>query len=556
MLEYLRIQNLALIEDMELEFDRGMNVLTGETGAGKSFILKALGFLLGDRLKADMVRPGADRAHVEAIFTLERPLEDPGADPAFDEGDPRQLILRRDLLASGRSRLTVNGALKPQDCAKELRGRLLSYTSQHGQQKLLQPAFQEALMESAMNRPDLLAEKARLLGALEDVRAKARAIEARRDRLLEVRDLLEMQQAEIDKVNPSPDEDTELEELRLAVRRHEESARDYDRALGMLYGDGDGSGLLDALGELGRVVDRLAETDDRLAKARDGIAALGEELRGLGGDLRRPPVPDDLPRDIEAVESRLYELSQLKRRLRRDLPQILSLRHEIEEKISFLDVCALDLREMGRQETALSAELLRLVHDIIPLRRAACAAFAEKLEAELRGLGFSEGVRVIPDFRPKKLWDHVMDEAVRILWAPNPGQPPQPLDQIASGGELSRFLLALAGVASTGHRPTFIFDEVDSGVGGVTLNHLADRLERLAEEHQMLLVTHWPQIAARARRHFQITKTVRDGRTYTMCAPLEGAARHAELVRMGGGGEQGEALARALERKKAAGTAA
>ncbi len=183
MLEYLRIQNLALIEDMELEFDKGMNVLTGETGAGKSFILKALGFLLGDRLKADMVRPGADRAHVEAIFTLERPLEDAADDAAFEGCDTRQLILRRDLLVSGRSRLTVNNVLKPQEYARELRGRLLSYTSQHGQQKLLQPAFQEALMESTLGRPDLLAEKARLMSELERVRAKARAIEHRRDRL-------------------------------------------------------------------------------------------------------------------------------------------------------------------------------------------------------------------------------------------------------------------------------------------------------------------------------------------------------------------------------------
>ncbi len=551
MLEYLRIQNLALIEDMELEFDKGMNVLTGETGAGKSFILKALGFLLGDRLKADMVRPGADRAHVEAIFTLERPLEDAAADDAFEGGDTRQLILRRDLLVSGRSRLTVNNVLKPQEYARELRGRLLSYTSQHGQQKLLQPAFQEELMESTLGRPDLLAEKARLMSELERVRAKARAIEHRRDRLLEMRDLLEMQQAEIDKVNPAPNEDAELEELRMAARRHEESARDYDEALGMLYGDGQGSGLIDALGELGRVIDRLAETDERLTRARDGIASFSEDLRGLAGDLRRPPAPDDLPDDIEAVESRLYELSQLKRKLRRDLPQILNLKNEIDEKISFLDVCALDLKNLKRQELALSAELLKLVRDIIPLRRASCTAFARALERELRGLGFNEGARVIPDFKPKKLWDNVTDETVRILWAPNPGQPPMPLDLIASGGELSRFLLALVSVAPTEHRPTFIFDEVDSGVGGVTLNHLADRLEQMARGHQMLLVTHWPQIASRARRHFQITKTVRDGRTYTMCTPLRGEALHAEIVRMGGGGEQGEALALALERQQA-----
>ncbi len=548
MLEYLRIQNLALIEDMELEFDQGMNVLTGETGAGKSFILKALGFLLGDRLKADMVRPGAERAHVEALFRLEKPLDGIGEDDiAFRNGDARQLILRRDLLASGRSRLTVNDVLRPQEYVRELRALLLSYTSQHGQQKLLQPAFQEALMESALKRPDLLEKKASLLHELELIRTRRREIESKRDSLMEARDLLEMQQEEIDKVKPRENEDVELEDVRLRVRRHEESARDYDEALSMLYGDNQHLGLLDGLSELGRVVERLMETDKRLEPAMQSLNELVEELRHLGGELRRPPMPDDLPDDIEAVESRLYELSQLKRRLRRDLPQILRLKSEIEEKISFLDVCALDIKELQRQEALLGAELQSLVHTLIPLRRQSCQAFAKALESELKGLGFNEGARVLPDFKPRKIWDNITDEAVRVLWAPNPGQPPQPLDRIASGGELSRFLLALVSVAPDSNKPTFIFDEVDSGVGGVTLNRLADRLERLAHDQQMLLVTHWPQIASRARKHFQISKVVRDGKTYTTCVPLHGQALHEELVRMGGGGAHGEALACALE---------
>ncbi|MDO5537554.1 MAG: DNA repair protein RecN, partial [Desulfovibrionaceae bacterium] len=423
------------------------------------------------------------------------------------------------------------------------------YTSQHGQQKLLQPAFQEALMEQALDRPDLLAERAAILADLEKIRGKIRDLEARRDRLLEVRDLLEMQQAEIDKVNPQPDEDDELEELRLKVRRQEEAARDYDEALGMLYGNGEG-GLLDGLAEFGRLLERLAETDERLASSCESVTALTDDLRRLGGDLRRPPVPDDLPDDIESVEARLYELSALKRKLRRDLPSILNLKKEIEEKIDFLDVCALDIKELRRREAARAQDLARLVETLIPLRRTACQAFAARLESELRGLGFSDQARVLPDFKPRKLWDNVTDEAVRILWAPNPGQPAQPLDLIASGGELSRFLLALAGVAPAEHRPTFIFDEVDSGVGGVTLNHLAERLERLAGRQQMLLVTHWPQIAARAKKHFQISKVVRDGRTYTTCLPLKGRDLHDELVRMGGGGAQGEALASALEHRK------
>lgn len=563
MLEYLHISNLALIEDMELEFGPGMNVLTGETGAGKSFILKALGFLLGDRLKADMVRPGADRAHVEALFSLKEPLVLPGDDEAdadkdADEStdDGLQLVLRRDLLASGRSRLTVNGSLKPQSYARELREQLISYTSQHGQQKLLQPAYQDALMEQTMGRQDLLDERARMLAGLEEVRSKRLAIEAKRAKLIEMRDLLEMQQQEIDKVNPKPGEDEELEEIRLKVRRQEEANRDYDTALTMLYGSGRDMGLLDAVGEFYRHLENMARHDEQLQSSVEAVSALNQELQQLGASLRHPPQLDDMPDDIENVERRLYELSTLKRKLRRTLPQILNLKAEIEEKISFLDVCELDIRTLQREEAAKVAELRELVERIRPLRHASCAIFARALEGELKGLGFSDQVRVLPDFCPKKLWEGVEDESVRILWAPNPGQPAQPLDRIASGGELSRFLLALAGVLPSAVNATFIFDEVDSGVGGVTLNHLAQRLEDLAARHQMLLITHWPQIAARADRHFQIVKVVREARTYTLCTPLQGEKLHAELVRMGGGGDQGEALARALEGRQAARRAA
>ena len=502
MLEYLHIQNLALIEDMELDFGPGMNALTGETGAGKSFILKALGFLLGDRLRPDMVRAGSERAHVEALFS--------GASP--DGGD---LILKRELLASGRSRFYVNDEMKPQEYAKELREKLIAYTSQHGQQKLLQPAFQNQLME--------------------------------------MRDLLELRQQEIDKVKPQENEDIELEDVRARARRAEEAGKDYETALNMLYGDGDTPGLLDMAAGFHRLLERMSESDAGLTPSAEAVNSFIQELHHLSGTLRHPPVPDDMPADLDAVEERLFELSQLKRRMHRTLPQILALRSEIEEKINFLDACALDIKKIDHDIDALAAELKAVTEELRPKRRAACEAFAGKLEDQLRGLGFSEGVRVIPEYVSTELWPGVMDEKIRILWAPNPGQAPQPLDRIASGGELSRFLLALAGVMPASEDATFIFDEVDSGVGGLTLNRLADRLEDLAAVRQMILITHWPQIACRANKHFQISKMVRDGSTYTLCAPLDEKARRSEIARMAGGGEQGEAMARALVDERVSG---
>ena len=530
MLEYLRIRNLALIEDAELDFAPGMNVLTGETGAGKSFILKALGFLLGDRLGADMVRQGAEKAQVEAQFQM----------------DGREIVIRRSLLAeSGRSRLYVDDALRSQECVRSLREQLLAHASQHGQQQLLQPAFQARLMESTLKDPDLLRRRDELLEQLRSVEARRKELRAREAHLLERRDILEMQQQEIDRVAPEAGEEERLEEQRAIVRAAEQTREQYELALGLLHGEEE-PGLLDMLGRLERCLHQMARTDDSVSEDADAVTALRQQLSHLSGRLRRPPLPEDMP-DVEQMEERLYALAQLKRKLHRSLDEILELREEIRENISFLDACALDITLLDKEEKQLAAQLQEVLSALLPQRREAAADFARQLEEELRQLGFSEQVRVIPDFMPQEVWPGLMDEKVRILWAPNPGQAPQPLDRIASGGELSRFLLALISVRPKAESATYIFDEVDAGVGGLTLNKLAEKLENLAKQRQMLVITHWPQLAARAQKHFQISKTIRDNATFTTCVPLDARQRHAELVRMAGGGQQGEALAASLE---------
>lgn len=530
MLEYLRIRNLALIEDAELDFAPGMNVLTGETGAGKSFILKALGFLLGDRLGADMVRQGVEKAQVEAQFQM----------------DGREIVIRRSLLAeSGRSRLYVDDALRSQECVRSLREQLLAHASQHGQQQLLQPAFQARLMESTLKDPDLLRRRDELLEQLRSVEARRKELRAREAHLLERRDILEMQQQEIDRVAPEAGEEERLEEQRAIVRAAEQTREQYELALGLLHGEEE-PGLLDMLGRLERCLHQMARTDDSVSEDADAVTALRQQLSHLSGRLRRPPLPEDMP-DVEQMEERLYALAQLKRKLHRSLDEILELREEIRENISFLDACALDITLLDKEEKQLAAQLQEVLSALLPQRREAAADFARQLEEELRQLGFSEQVRVIPDFMPQEVWPGLMDEKVRILWAPNPGQAPQPLDRIASGGELSRFLLALMSVRPKAESATYIFDEVDAGVGGLTLNKLAEKLENLAKQRQMLVITHWPQLAARAQKHFQISKTIRDNATFTTCVPLDARQRHAELVRMAGGGQQGEALAASLE---------
>ncbi len=521
MLEFLRIQDLALIENMELEFTGGMNVLTGETGAGKSFILKALNFLLGEKMNAEMIRTGQEKASVEAIFLY----------------NGEELILRRELLAqNGRSRFYINNSLSSQEAARELHPQLLSHTSQHAQQKLLQSSYQAKLIEENLPDTKLLQERNSLLQQLQTLAEKRNALQERYTKLAEKRDLLEMQQQEIDKVAPKEGEEEELENLRANARENSNRIADYAEALNILYGD-TAPGLREILGSFENSLERILEYDENIQAEYDAVSALRQSLSSLENRLRKAPEAqaDTATFDTDALESRLYALAQLKRKLRRTLPEILDLRTEIDENISFLDSCALDIGLYDKEEQKLVEKLKVLLEELMPLRRQCAESFTKNLEQALSGLGFSKDIHVIAEFTPVKVWGEIFDEKARLLWAPNPGQAPQALDKIASGGELSRFLLALVSCRDSEENATYIFDEVDSGIGGLTLNMVAERLKNLAQKRQMLLITHWPQLAMQGQRHFFIKKHEEKGRTFSVCKELSPKERQEELMRMSGG---------------------
>lgn len=530
MLEYLRIRDLALIEDMELEFAPSMNVLTGETGAGKSFILKAINFLLGDKLGVEMVRPGREKAQVEALF-------------AQKNGD---LILRRELVAeTGRSRFFLNNELQTQDAMRALRPSLLLHAGQHGQQKLLQPSFQAELIDKTMDAPDILEEKDTAFKELKSIAEQKNALLAKQASLLEKREFLEMQQKEIDKVAPQEGEEERLEEARQAMRGSARVKELYATGFTLLA---DEHGLTSQLAQLSRIIAQLADLESEgeenswIAET-EAVESFHETLRDLQSRFRKIPASSSKELgDADAIEARLYALAQLKRKLKRTLPEILALKSTIDENLSFLDMCALEVTQLSRKEEE-AANRLHLALDALNAKReTAAVVFCQTLMAELAGLGFAEEVRVIPEWTDHELYPTCgatptcIEKRARLLWAPNPGQTPQPLDKIASGGELSRFLLAVIGVQAehTSDEAILIFDEVDAGVGGITLNRVAERLERLAQTRQMLLITHWPQLASRAKSHFFVRKTIVDGETFTLCTKLSSEEREKELSRMAG----------------------
>jgi len=538
MLELLRIRDLALIEDAELEFAPGMNALTGETGAGKSFIVRAIDFLTGEPMSADLVRPGKEKAVVEAVFVVDG-----------ENGGAEDLIIRRELSAdTGRSRVFVNDRLGSLETLRELRAGLVLHTSQHGQQKLLQPAYQARILDSFLAEPGLLPERDAALGAVKAVQTARAELAGRVAELSSQREFLEFQRAEIGKVKPLPGEEDELLARKAGLKDRERLEEARGRALSALLGEAPLSALV---GELSRALAQLEPFDDSFAADKDAAEDFRHQLSALESRIRRLSV-DDGEDDIEAIEARLFELAKLKRKLNKNLDEIVDLGRQVEENLSFLDSCALDAKRLEREEAEAAKLLGGVLERLNAARQDAADRLCTRLGQELAGLGFSEHARVEFVFEPAVVYapeqggpdgqDGQGDSGAlselrgRLFWVPNPGQPPRPLDKIASGGELSRFLLALAGLQAESARPSLIFDEVDAGIGGHTLTRVGERLRALASRQQMILITHWPQLARLADRHFQVRKEVRDGLTFTGCARLDPAAIEAELARMNGGG--------------------
>jgi len=550
MLELLRIRDLALIEDAELEFSPGMNALTGETGAGKSFIVRAIDFLTGEPMSADLVRPGKEKAVVEAVFVTQN-----GDAPA------EEFILRRELIAgTGRSRVYVNDRLGSLETLRDLRAGLVLHTSQHGQQKLLQPAFQGRILDSFLAEPGLLPERDAALAAVKAVQAARADLAARVADLSRQREFLEFQRAEIAKVNPQPGEEDDLLVRKAGLKDRERLDEAKAAALNALLGE---APLAVLTGELSRALVTLIPFDESFSADKDAAEDFRHLLANLESRIRRLSVEDENGDDIEAIESRLFELAKLKRKLNKGLDEIVDLGRQVEENLSFLDSCALDAKRLEREEAEAAKKLGAVLDRLNAARREASERLCGRLGQELAGLGFSEHARVEFAFEPFTVYSGpasglksglasgtasgddgaespgLTELRGRLFWVPNPGQPPRPLDKIASGGELSRFLLALTGLQAESARPTLIFDEVDAGIGGHTLTRVGERLRALASRQQMILITHWPQLAKLAERHFQVRKEVVDGLTFTGCARLDATAIQAELARMSGAGAGG-----------------
>jgi DNA repair protein RecN (Recombination protein N) len=521
MIRFLSIRHLAVIDVLEVEFGPGLTVLTGETGAGKSILVGAVGLLVGGRASADLVRTGEDTAVIEAVFESQ-------------SGD--ELIVRREVSAQGRSRAFVNGALVTTAALRDSVGSLVDLHGQHEHQVLLDPAAHLDLLDEFASLTTARADVADAFREWQRIDAERRRV-AERDRQNASRaEFIAFQLAEIDRVKPQPGEDEELESARHVLANADRLQRLCEEAYAALY-DGDNAAL-SSLAVVWKRLGELAAVDPKFTAYDETRAAVKSQLEDLAFFLRSYAAGIDAsPARLQETEDRLAALERLKKKHGPSLADVLnkaaSLRQELDdvehatEKLSELDAALARAREtFVRGATSLSGR-----------RRTAAVAFARALEASLGDLAMGRTrceVR-FADGGEERWSERGIDEAEFYI-SPNPGEDVKPLARIASGGELSRIMLALRTLATTdAPGKTLIFDEVDAGIGGAVADTVGARLQRLGAQFQVLCITHLPQIAAYGATHFQIEKTVRSGRTSTRVQRIEGADREAEIGRMIGG---------------------
>jgi len=546
MLRELRIKNFAVIDEVALDCEPGLNVLTGETGAGKTIVLNALGLVSGGKVSSDIIRHGEEEASVEALFEdLSEALREKLGEAGY--GDGEDLVVKRIVNRSGKNRIYLNGGLCPLAFLSEVGDHLIHIYGQHSQQALLGPEAHLALLDAYGSLEDKVAvmeTKYRSLeGAWEALR-QAREVLERRKREEE---LLRSQLEEIIQARLQTGEEEELKEKKNILIHAEKLYQGCKEGEEILYEGEDAMA-----GRLGRYVLRLRELANIDGSLNDAVELLNSSLAQLEEAtiiLRRHTGRLQFdPGALEKLEDRLAEVGRLKRKYNGTVEDILKLQEKLEEELKALERGEVELPalerafEEARRSAWEEAEALSL-H-----RRRVARKFKREMEKEVGGLGMPGTVFEVcflevgkdgddPPFLVggKRVTEQGMDQ-VEFYLSPNPGEPVKPLAKIASGGELSRVMLAIKSLVLTkGDVPTLLFDEVDAGIGGGVAEIVGKKLKKVAASHQVICVTHLPQIAALANSHYVVRKEVVKGRTFTEVKRLDEKERIAEVARMLGG---------------------
>jgi len=529
MLRFLRIEHLAVIESAEVEFESGLNVLTGETGAGKSMLVEAVGLLMGGRASSDLIRTGEAQAVVQAVFE--------------PEVNGRELIVRREITSQGRSRAYVNGALVTASLLEDQTSPLVELHGQHEHQVLLDPDSHLTLLDEFAG---LRAERNEVATAYRTWRSAQNDVDAlhmdERERAARL-DLLSFQVGELQRAILRPDEDLELETARRVLSNADKLQRLCGEAYSVLY-DSDESAL-SRLSIVWKRVAELAEVDPMFKMHLESREAIKSQLEELAFALRAYGEGIDAsPRKLQEVEDRLALLERLKKKYGPSLAEVIASRESLQRQFEGLQNADQRMSDLTAAADAARKQFLSCARGLSVKRRKSAEEFRHEIESLLSELAMPRAkleFRFQPEAGESSWSEHGVDSAECYLSA-NIGEDVRPLAKIASGGELSRVMLAVR-TLSAADTPgkTLIFDEVDAGIGGRVADVVGKKLRRIGDAYQVICITHLPQIAASAHAHFHISKSVIQGRTHTHVRRLDDRARVDELARMMGGAEPGDA---------------
>ncbi len=549
MLRALRISNFAIIDELTLAFAPGMNVLTGETGAGKSIIMRAIALLCGGRATADVIRTNAEEAQIEGVFDVDgaaRAALDAAGVPAGDE-----LLVRRTISRSGKGRIHVNGSLGSTALLAQIGNHLIHIYGQHDQALLLKP---ESHLEFLDEFGQLQEERVRMGDTYESFRVAAERLsaltansEATRQRL----ELLRFQVGELTQAGLSVAEEAQLQRER-ELQRHAEKLNHISQASEEALYSGDDAiagavaRIAAQLHEAGRIDASFGASAELLRQALAQIEEVAADLRRAAARIRHDP------ERLEQIEERLTFLGKLKRKYgceADDLPQRLI---ELQDELETLDHATLDAGAVRQEVLARATEAWSVARDLSRKRQSVAQTLEKRMAGELRALGmrgtlFRVLFTVAGSEAPQSGWADATNaggarlnalgaDVIEFYLSANPGENPKALARIASGGELSRIMLALKALtAGAGEVPTVIFDEVDAGIGGAVAEAVGKRLHAIGQQRQLFCITHLPQIAVLADHHFAVEKQVSQGRTRASARALRADERVQEITRMLGG---------------------
>lgn len=540
MLIELRIRDFAIIEALTLPLAPGFNVLSGETGAGKSIIVDALGLLLGDRASSDSVRTGATRASVEGVFevpadsALLQSLDDRGI-----EVDDGLLVLKREVVTTGRARAWINGTTVTAGALAEVGRQLVSLHGQHEAQTLLDQESQRRILDAFAGSTPAAVEVKESFDRLAEVRRQIADLSRRREQAEQRADYLRHVVREIDAAAVTAGEDLRLEEEARRLEHAEELRTTAGHATALLQ-DAE-SGVIPILGQLQRALGAIQRIDpslDRLQEVFDtGYYSLEELARAL--EEYEAGVELD-PERLAEVQARRDLLFGLTRKYGGTLEEVLEAGRRASEELELVDGAGLDLRQLEGQEIAAREALGRAAARLTDQRTDGARRLELEVDAVLPELGMSDGHLQVELRQLGEVGMHGAED-IEFRVTLNVGHDPRPLARVASGGELSRVMLALKTIlARVDAIPTLVFDEVDAGIGGRVGLQVGDAMRRLAEHHQLFAISHLPQLAARAHHHILVSKGARGGVTTADVRVLDGEDRVREVARMLGGDPDSE----------------